>query len=84
MGNVNFKFGAASYRQTGGSILFAILIFTVLVLASFAAEAGILMLVIGAVHGLIWPALPAFGFWASALIVVALTLIGSFFRSSSS
>ena len=46
-------------------------------------QVWIVMLIIGGIHGSISNRVPALGFWASALIVLALGILGSFFKGDS-
>ncbi len=47
-------------------------------------EAWWLMLLIGAVHHDVWSNLPAYGFWQTVLIVLAVNAIGGIVRGISS
>lgn len=68
--------------STPGEV-FAILLGVLLALVTiFAFQGWIVMLVMGALHAEVSASIPAISYWASLLVVFALGLVASFFRSS--
>ena len=72
--NIQHKTGA----EVAGILLGLVTAFVLV----FGFQAWIVMLVMGALHAEVAASIPAISFWASALVVLALGIVGSFFRSS--
>jgi hypothetical protein len=70
------------HNTTPGEALAILLGVLFALLMIFAFQGWVVMLVMGALHAEVSASIPAISYWASLLVVFALGLVGSFFRSS--